>query len=248
MNRLRRRSLLGLALLPAGATVASTPSHAELLRLLQQFNRQQGEARFARLWAEWLRLNEAGQAGDRERGWLVMALLDLGRFDEAEALSRALPGWAERRWPQRAAAQPGPAATRRYWQFDAAQQRLQEQSLQDAASPQLWVQSAHGCGFCRLAAAAFSQDAELAALLEQHSRWFARGSDLFRLANWAEAFSRFPMHLVTARDGWPFPEGWATPRFHFVRGGQVLSEFAGWPGDGSYRPRLVQGLRAIGLI
>jgi|GEM_PF-4025558 len=246
---MHRRTALLLAMGPLGslgslgAAAQAQPHQAELLRRLMRFNRGFGGAELDAVLDEWQRLLDAGQAGERERNWVLAALMDAGRFDDARQLAAGLAAGAQQRWPR---VEPIAAGARHCWRLDG--ERLREIDVAAHRGPQLWVQSAHGCGFCRLAAAQLGDDAELAPLLSRHSLWLAPGSDLFRVDDWDRRYPSFPLHLLTDRRGWALPAGWATPTFVFTRDGEPLQQFAGWPKDGSFRQRLVQGLSAIGLI
>jgi hypothetical protein len=232
-------SFSGLAL-PASASEA-TP----LVSALRKLNESPNEQNLAEVLRVWQVLQAEGRARVRERRWVLQALLETGRFEQAQAFALSFEASPLPQWPRLVPL--ASTAARRLWVLTADAERLVEEGWEADLRPQLWVQAAVGCGFCRRAAQALSNDELLGPLMRKHSHWLASGSDLLEAAQWRSDFQDFPLKLVTDRRGWPFEGAWTTPQFYFVRQGKVVRTESGWPRDGSQRAALLDGFKDLGL-
>jgi|UPI00047E7577 hypothetical protein len=70
-------------------------------------------------------------------------------------------------------------------------------------------------------------------------------ADLRKLGRWALANGDLPIRAVHRRDGFPFFEHCAAPRFHIMRECAVVSGIEGWP-PGTTTAALKAALRGAG--
>jgi len=246
MGHPNRRRWLGLmAGFSSFGLHASANEVSPLISALRKLNESPSENSLEEVLRVWQALQAEGRAGARERRWVLEALLEAGRFEQAQAFARSFDVSPLPTWPK--VVPLASTAARRLWVLSANAERLTEESWEADQRPQLWVQAAVGCGFCRNAARELSADDVLGPLMKSRSHWLAAGSDLLHAAEWRANYQGLPLKLVTDRRGWPFEGAWTTPRFYFVRQGKVVRMESGWPRDGSQRAVLLEGFKDLGL-
>jgi hypothetical protein len=145
---------------------------------------------------------------------------------------------------------PQPEAGRKVWRVDGEANRLRGEWL-SLDGPALLIVTSTGCGFCRMAARELLANEVLAPLMRRHAVWLAEPSmgDTFQsVARWNEHFPAAPTLLVDEPSAWPIPGFNITPRFHFVRGGEIIHTLAGWQGGPEALQAIADGFDRLGLL
>lgn len=119
----------------------------------------------------------------------------------------------------------------------------------DLAPTQVLVTA--GCHFSQDAARDIAADPVLGPAFARHARWLVLPpgrEDLQAVRDWNRRFPQAPAEMIHDRGAWRLLREWPMPRFHIVRGGEVVETVTGWPAGGAHRQALVDALRRAGLL
>jgi hypothetical protein len=135
------------------------------------------------------------------------------------------------------------------WVIDAMGQSATLQNV-DLSKDWLVVVVSHPkCHFSSRAALDISADLSLANLLVGRMKWITPQEDTFDAAEIAEWNNRNPLArttIVHKRSAWPIENFTTTPYFYFLKNGQVIDKFEGWPKGGN-KEKLIAALGRLGL-
>lgn len=143
-----------------------------------------------------------------------------------------------------------PGDARLIWRVDGEANRLRGDWLA-MDGPLLLIVTSPGCSFCKAAAEELMTDEVLAPLMRRHAYWLAEPSmnNTFRsVAHWNEHHTDAPTMIVDMAEDWPIPDFTATPRFHFVRDGEIIHTLAGWLGGPEALEAIADGFDRLGLL
>ena len=79
-------------------------------------------------------------------------------------------------------------------------------------------------------------DPAIAALFHRDALWLASQSESLRdVAAWNREHPQQPMRVAWKNSEWTRITSWAMPTFYIFRDGQLIVQWAGWPGDTGMR-------------
>ena len=188
-------------------------------------------------------LEARGVATDEQRESMHRGYVQLRRFDAARRFAAAhptpgvptLPAIIDKIGNQHA----GPSE----WRFNHDASTMTRVPL-DLRGVDVLVISHPQCGFSQRAATEIAADAELRAIF-QRSHWLAPQDgriDPQAYAAWNDTHRAFPLAMLHEGRELPFVETRSTPRFYFLRDGQVAATVIGWPKEGR-REELIAAAR-----
>ena len=192
-----------------------------------------------------------GLADSGELNNLFTAYQAAGRYQAARRLRTDFP---DADLPQVPEIVPAPASgaegARKVWHVDGEANRLRGDWLA-LEEVKLLIVTSPGCGFCRSAARELSADEVLGSLMQSHAVWLAERSmnNTFRsIAHWNEHYPHSPTLLIDDPVDWPIDDFESTPRFHFVRDGEIVDTLVGWRGGPESLRALADGFDRLGLL
>ncbi len=199
-------------------------------------------------------LDEAHSRGIVTREYVVKlfdAYLAASLYDQASDLAQSYPDIELPEVPD--IVPPGSPPSddaRTLWRIAADPPRLEGFHV-ELDAPRLLIVSSPGCSFCRLAARALPADAVLGPLMREHAIWLAEKSSnntYPRMLRMKREYPESQHYFVGDPVEWPMTAFNATPRFHFVRKGEIVETLAGWRGGSEALWAIARGFESIGLL
>ena len=182
---------------------------------------------------------------------LFDAYLAASRHDQASALTQDYPDIELPEVPEIVPPESAPSDNdRTLWRVVEDPLRLEGFHV-DLDAPRLLIVSSPGCGFCRMAARALPADDVLGRLMREHAIWLAAKSwdnTYPRMLRFNHEYPEAPHYFVDDPGEWPMPGFNATPRFHFVKDGEIVETLAGWGGGSEALWAIARGFESIGLL
>lgn len=182
---------------------------------------------------------------------LFTALQVAGRYEAARRVRASYPEMELPEVPRLVEpTAPRPEFGRKVWHVDGEDNRLRGDWLA-LSGVRLLVVTSPGCGYCRAAAEELAADEVLAPLMGDHAVWLAERSmnNTFRsIAWWNDRYADTPTLLVDDPNEWPIPDFRFTPRFHFIREGEIVHTLAGWRGGPEGMSAIADGFDRLGLL
>jgi len=182
---------------------------------------------------------------------LFDAYLAASRHDLAEELSRSYPDLDLPEIPDIVPPDAAPSDNARtLWRVAEDPLRLEGFHV-DLDKPKLLIVSSPGCGFCRMAARALPADEVLGRLMREHTIWLAEKSSnntYPRMLRFNGEYPEAQHYFVEDPGEWPMPGFNATPRFHFVKDGEIVETLAGWRGGSEALWAIARGFDSIGVL
>jgi hypothetical protein len=203
-----------------------------------------------RLQAVHTELDRRDLATVEQHQHLHQTLVQMRRFEAANALARAHPEASDELLPAIESAPGLDAAQPSLLQIDPVEPRLRRVPATLAGFTGIVAVASPGCHFSRNAVGAIERDPTLRELFERHARWWIPPYSWLHLEHqqaWNREHPLAAMSLVYAVSDWPQLVLNSLPTFHFLRDGVLVGTVSGWPKEGS-RNELLEQARAIGLV
>jgi len=205
----------------------------------------------ARLRAAVAQAHARGLAGADAVRDLLAAYQAADRYEEAREVRAEYAGLDLPDVPRRVPPAEAPTTDARLvWRAEQSSGRMVGE-WQRLAGAQLLVVTSPACGFCREAVQALLSDETLAPLMRERALWLAQAHMNNRfdaLAAWNERHPDAPTLLVDDPRAWPVASFASTPRFHFLRDGEIVHTLAGWRGGSASLSAIADGFQRLDLL
>jgi hypothetical protein len=182
------------------------------------------------------RLSSLGKDNRVDWDGYFRSLILMRRFEVAEEVRRANPGWFSALPTINRNHEPADEQVK-LWEVDSSSGSLVLTSKNISQGTYLVVIAHPACKFSRAAMLAFESDPGLQAV---STLWLVppeRDLSFDLISEWNAAHPGVQLLLADEVSQWKF-ENWSTPSFYLLEGGRILRERQGWALDGSDKESL----------